>query len=222
MEVRLYATLRHIAQTRSVDISVESDETVGDVLHRLVARYPRLEEAIWNADGSLAGHVAVVLNGRDVRHLVGVATPVSTDDRLDVFPPVGGGAGPYPEAQIGSSSSISQDRLTNITLRLAGDFRGRLGKHQTRFAFPGNTLRQLMAALVREFDLGDLLMAGDEPRPYVQVVINGRFSYLVGGLEAQIPDGSTVMFFACGGVLTPVPLPPGTTLKHLRPPPRGD
>jgi len=123
---------------------------------------------------------------------------------------------------VGNSSSIDQVGLTEITLRLTGDFRRRLGKHRTRFAFPGNTLRQLLAALVREFDLGDRLMAGDELRPYVQVVINGRFSYLVGGPEAKIPDGSTVTFFACGGVLTPVPLPPGTTLKHLGPHRRRD
>lgn len=113
-----------------------------------------------------------------------------------------------------------QGRLTQITLRMTGDFRRRLGIHRTRFAFHGDTLRQLLAALVRKFDLGDLLTAGGGPKPYVQVVINGRFSYLVGGSEAQIPDGSTVMLFACGGVLTPVPLPPGTTLKHLEPDPR--
>jgi molybdopterin converting factor small subunit len=119
-----------------------------------------------------------------------------------------------------NSPSTNQDKPTEITLRLTGDFRRRLGMHQARFAFPGATLRRLVAALVREFDLDDLLMAGDEPRPYVQVVINGRFSYLVGGLEAKIPDGSTVVLFACGGVLTPVPLPPGTTLRDLRARPR--
>ncbi len=93
MRVRLYATLRRTAQTRDVDIPVEPGETVGGVLHKLVERYPRLEEAIWNADGSLAGHVAVLLNGRDIRHLDEADTPVSADDRLNVFPPVGGGVG---------------------------------------------------------------------------------------------------------------------------------
>ena len=93
VQVRLYATLRQIAGTREVEIPVEGQQAVGDVLRAVVERYPRLSEAIWNADGSLAGHVAVVLNGRDVRHLDGVDTPISDDDRLDVFPPVGGGDG---------------------------------------------------------------------------------------------------------------------------------
>src|SRR3989337_3112755 len=109
VEVRLYATLRDIAQARQVDIPVEAGETVGDVLHRLVSRYQRLNEAIWNVDGSLAGHVAVVLNGRDVRHLDGVDTKVSVGARLEVFPPVGGGAGP--------------PGLPRVTLRVPSPFR---------------------------------------------------------------------------------------------------
>ncbi|GMR10787.1 MAG: hypothetical protein BMS9Abin28_1610 [Anaerolineae bacterium] len=92
MKIRLYATLRQIAGTREVEMPVEGQQAVGEVLRALVERYPRLSEAIWNADGSLANHVAVVLNGRDVRHLDRVDTPVSDDDRLAVFPPVGGGA----------------------------------------------------------------------------------------------------------------------------------
>jgi molybdopterin synthase sulfur carrier subunit len=95
MQIRLYATLRQIAETRELEISVEADATVGEVLRSLVTRFPGLEQAIWSPDGSLAGHVAVILNGRDIRHLSEVDTPVSNDDRLDVFPPVGGGAKSY-------------------------------------------------------------------------------------------------------------------------------
>ncbi len=123
---------------------------------------------------------------------------------------------------MGNSSASDQARNTEITLRLTGDFRKRVGVPQIHFAFPGRTLRQLIPALIKEFDLGDLLMEGGQPQPYVQVVINGRFSYLIGGLEAPIPDGSTVMLYSCGGVLTPVSLPAGTTLKHLGPHARGD
>jgi len=33
----------------------------------------------------------------------------------------------------------------------------------------------------------------------VRVVINGRFSYLVGGWDAQIPDGATVVLLQSYG-----------------------
>jgi molybdopterin synthase sulfur carrier subunit len=179
MEVRLYATLRDTAKTRTVDIPVQAGETVGDVLHRLVARYQRLDKAIWNADGSLAGHVAVVLNGRDVRHLDGVHTKISAEDHLDVFPPVGGGAG--------------APGLTCVTLRFTGRFRERVGVSQTKFCFRGNALRELIDALLCEYDTGDLLLDQGELRPRVLVAINGRSSGFTAGWDAAIPDGATVV-----------------------------
>ena len=179
MQIRLYATLRQIAGTREFEISVEADATVGEVLRSLVTRFPRLEEAIWYPDGSLAGHVAVILNGRDIRHLSAVDTPVSNDDRLDVFPPVGGGA--------------KLDQPTNVSLKFASHFRARVRMSNTEFTYNGNSLREFTPALLEQFDIGDLLMEGDELKPSVRVVINGRYSYLVGGWDAQIPDGATVV-----------------------------
>lgn len=117
VQIRLYATLRQIAETRELDIRVEAEATVGEVLRILVTRFPRLEQAIWHPDGSLAGHVAVILNGRDIRHLSEVDTPVSNDDRLDVFPPVGGGA--------------KLDRPTNVSLKFTSHFRAGVGISNT-------------------------------------------------------------------------------------------
>ena len=111
---------------------------------------------------------------------------------------------------------MSGDDLTRVTLRFTSDFRARVEQNEVEFAFNGNTLRALMKALVDQFDIADLLTAGEDLRPYVRVVINGRFSYTVGGTEAEIPDGASVVLFACRGALTPVPLPAGTTLSDLR------
>lgn len=91
MQIRLYATLRQIVGEKIVEIPIKSEKTIGDILRSLVQQYPKLDESIWYPDGSLAGHVAVILNGRDIRHLGGVETPLSNESVLDVFPPVGGG-----------------------------------------------------------------------------------------------------------------------------------
>ena len=91
MEIRLHATLRQTAQTRAVVLETRRDATVGDALRALVASHPALRPSIFDEHGALVGHVAVVLDGRDIRHLGGVATPLGEAQHLDVFPPVGGG-----------------------------------------------------------------------------------------------------------------------------------
>jgi molybdopterin converting factor small subunit len=65
--------------------------TVADVLRALTEQYPAVSRAIWGDDGSQTGHVAVILNGCDVRHLDGEITLVQDDQTMDVFPPVDGG-----------------------------------------------------------------------------------------------------------------------------------
>lgn len=180
MQVRLYATLRQIARTRLIEVPVEGRHTVGDVLCALVERYPRLNPSIWRPDGSLAGHVAVLLNGRDVRHLDGVDTPLSEDDSLDVFPPVGGG-------RVG-------DDLTHVILRFTSHFRARVGQRQAEFAFRGDTLREFIPAVLQRHDIADLLLTGTHDlKPYVRVAIDGRFAENIGGWGARIPDGATVV-----------------------------
>jgi molybdopterin synthase sulfur carrier subunit len=91
MEIRLYATLRQVTGTKTVVVETRPGQTVGDALRALVAAHPRLAPSIWHDDGTLAGHVAVMLDGRDIRHLKGVDTPLGESQHLDVFPPVGGG-----------------------------------------------------------------------------------------------------------------------------------
>jgi molybdopterin synthase sulfur carrier subunit len=178
MQIRLYATLRQIVGEKIVEIPIGTEKTIGDVLRSLVRQYPKLDESIWYPDGSLAGHVAVILNGRDVRHLDGVDTPLSDEDILDVFPPIGGGA--------------NQNEFTHTMLKFASHFRMRLGLSTTEFNYKGNTMREFIPAVLGQFDIADLLMEDGELRSNVRVVINGRFSYTIGRLDAHIPDRAMV------------------------------
>ncbi len=103
-----------------------------------------------------------------------------------------------------------------VIVRFAGDLLSRVGTFHHELDFEGDTLRDLIPAVVERFDLEDLLMNEGGIRPYVQIVIDGRFSYTVGGLDAAIRDGATVSFFAFRGGLLPISLPKGTTLRELR------
>jgi MoaD family protein len=91
MKVKLYATMRMKVGQRVVDVEPPSSATVRHVLTDLTARYPVLQEAIWDKNGELLGSVHVLINGRDVRYLNGLDTSLQPDDAVDIFPPVGGG-----------------------------------------------------------------------------------------------------------------------------------
>ncbi|HJN92053.1 MAG TPA: ubiquitin-like small modifier protein 1 [Dehalococcoidia bacterium] len=100
MEVKVYATLRPIVGGRSVTLepgdSVPASDcaitTIRDVLHQLIGRFPDLAERLLDDEGAVRPYVAVMVDGRDIRHTGGLDTPVPPDSQLDIFPPVAGGA----------------------------------------------------------------------------------------------------------------------------------
>ena len=90
-----------------------------------------------------------------------------------------------------------------MTIKFTNLFRKRVGEILTDVTFEGNTLRQLIPALLDQFEIEDLLLKDGELRPNVRVIINGRYSYLLGGLKAHIPDGAmVVLVYSWGGRYT--------------------
>lgn len=93
MQVKLYATLRALAGTRQVEIPVGAGEPIQAVLRRLVAERPALAPEIF-ADPDqteLLPYVAVYINGRNILHLEGLATPIQGHEEVAIFPPLAGG-----------------------------------------------------------------------------------------------------------------------------------
>ncbi len=86
-KVNLYATFRDLAGKSQLEVP---GATVEEVLANLVRAYPALKEELFEGEG-LAERVSVFLEGRDVRYLQGLATPLSPEATLDLFPPVAGG-----------------------------------------------------------------------------------------------------------------------------------
>ena len=91
MDVCFYANLRQIAGTKRVAFDLARDITVKDVLRAAEQRFPALSPLLWAPDGSLSDYIKVFVDGREMRHLQGLATPVPPDAQLDVFPPAAGG-----------------------------------------------------------------------------------------------------------------------------------
>jgi molybdopterin synthase sulfur carrier subunit len=91
MRVRIFATLRPLVGAKEVEVDVKAGDTVGNMLEKLTAEYPALKERALDADGNLQSSINVFVNGRNIKFLDGLNSPIREGDRLALFPPVGGG-----------------------------------------------------------------------------------------------------------------------------------
>jgi MoaD family protein len=87
--VRLPAVLRANANgERAIEVD---GATIGDAVQSLVGRHPALASQLLTSEGDLHRFVNVYLNGRDVRYLSGLATPVAERDEIRLLPAIAGG-----------------------------------------------------------------------------------------------------------------------------------
>ena len=100
MRVRFFAYLRNITGCAEADVPYE--ETAGGLARSLCDLYgEKLKEKIFpqgNASPALlaapeeiGAEIIILINGRHINHLGGVAAPLKPDDRIDIFPVVAGG-----------------------------------------------------------------------------------------------------------------------------------
>ncbi|HXG26009.1 MAG TPA: ubiquitin-like small modifier protein 1 [Candidatus Binatia bacterium] len=87
--VKLPSVLRpHANGERAIDVEAA---TVGDAVRALVGRHPALAEQLLTPEGELHRFVNVYVNGRDVRYLEGLATPIGAQDEIRLLPAIAGG-----------------------------------------------------------------------------------------------------------------------------------
>ena len=70
MDVRFHATLRQAVGGKHVNVEWSDGLTVWGFVTRMVEQYPALGPQLLDAEGNLARHVHVMVNGRDAPYLV--------------------------------------------------------------------------------------------------------------------------------------------------------
>jgi molybdopterin converting factor small subunit len=87
--LRIPTPLRPYADGAS-EIEVNA-ETVGVALDQLTTQYPSLRKHLFTEEGDLRSYVNLFVNDEDIRHLNGMETSVSPEDRLMIIPSIAGG-----------------------------------------------------------------------------------------------------------------------------------
>jgi molybdopterin synthase sulfur carrier subunit len=92
VKVRVYGTLRTVmGGVKETEVDLADQSTARQVLNQLADAYPGLREKVFREGEELQGGVGLYVNGRSIRFLDGLNTPVQEGDDLALFPPIGGG-----------------------------------------------------------------------------------------------------------------------------------
>jgi len=92
MKVNLYATLRAIVGQKTVDLDAEPGVTAIELVELLVQRYPALRPELLDGNNQFHSHQKFFINGREAIYMENkMNTSIQAEDRVDIFPPVGGG-----------------------------------------------------------------------------------------------------------------------------------
>jgi molybdopterin synthase sulfur carrier subunit len=194
MEIKVYATLREVVGGKSIHIDSTPKMTVRQMLDQIIAIHPALHSEIFDPEHQLRPSIHILVNGRNTRFLAGLDTRIQTGDQISIFPPVGGGTPQKTARPAGAPGSETNQGQTIVTLKFTTRARERMSRDRMEFAFGGHTLRALLNGLCAQYNLRDLVFdQKGEVQPGLQVVVNGRFSYLTGDLDTQIQDGDLVV-----------------------------
>jgi len=89
--IKLFATLRDIANTKELLVPFTPGQTVRQLTQDIATACPPLGEKMLTPDGELSGLVHILVHGRNVQWLQGLETTIQADDLLTLIPPSAGG-----------------------------------------------------------------------------------------------------------------------------------
>jgi MoaD family protein len=92
MKVNFYATLRPIVGQKTVELTLPSGTTAIELVRMFVNDYPAMRRELLDENEQFLPHMKFFINGRQAEYLPEqMNTILQAEDKLDIFPPVGGG-----------------------------------------------------------------------------------------------------------------------------------
>ena len=92
MNVNFYATLRSIVGQKTIQVDMPLGATARQLIDLVVTDYPDLGPELLDENGDFHDHMKMFVNGREVVYLEDKFSHLmKPNDKVDIFPPVGGG-----------------------------------------------------------------------------------------------------------------------------------
>jgi molybdopterin synthase sulfur carrier subunit len=91
IRVRFFAHLRDVVGGSGiVELDLEEGATISLLLEKLFIN-PRIKDGLCDEDQRIKRGVTILMNGREVKFLRGMETPLNIGDEIAIFPPIVGG-----------------------------------------------------------------------------------------------------------------------------------
>ena len=92
MDVNFYANLRAIIGQKTVQVDLTPKTTALELVEMVCVQHPALRIELLDAQNRFQRHMKMFINGREAVYLEDeFDTVIQPDDKIDIFPPVGGG-----------------------------------------------------------------------------------------------------------------------------------
>jgi len=92
MKVNFYATLRPIVGQKTVEMVLPRGTTAIQLVRIFVRNYPAMRKELLDQNENFLPHMKFFINGRQAEYLPDLMdTVLQPEDKVDIFPPVGGG-----------------------------------------------------------------------------------------------------------------------------------
>jgi MoaD family protein len=92
MKVHFYATLRAIVGQKTVEVDIPPNTTALKLVEIVSDKHPALRTELLDAENRFQRHMKLFINGREAVYLEDkFETVIKASDKIDIFPPVGGG-----------------------------------------------------------------------------------------------------------------------------------
>jgi len=89
--VKFFATFRDLIGYNQVELPIQAPIPLQQVLDQLFTMYGEKLQNNMLENGKIRHMVKILVNGRDIRWLANLDTPVQEGDTIAIFPPIGGG-----------------------------------------------------------------------------------------------------------------------------------
>ena len=92
MDVNFYATLRVIVGQKTIRVDMPPESTARQLIDLVISDYPAMGPELIDEHGNFRSHMKMFINGREVVYLDNkFGYIMKPTDKVDIFPPVGGG-----------------------------------------------------------------------------------------------------------------------------------